>query len=85
VEFEGGTRKREAWDGKDRWVRFRYPGGPKVVRAVVDPDGRLALDVNPSNNAWRDEQGAARRAASKLSMRFLFWLQNLLELHSVVG
>ncbi len=85
VEFEGGTSKREVWDGKDRWIRFRYPGGPKVVRAVVDPDGRLALDVNPSNNAWRDEQGAARRAASKLSIRFLFWLQNLLELHSVVG
>ena len=85
VEFEDGTTMREVWEGKDRWTRFRYPGGPKVVHAVVDPDGRLALDVNPSNNAWRDEQGAARRAASKLSIRFLFWLQNLLELHSVVG
>jgi hypothetical protein len=85
VEFADGTRKREAWDGKDRWVRFRYPGGPKVVHAVVDPDGRIALDVNPSNNAWRDEHGLARRAATKWSVRFLFWLQNLLELHSVLG
>ena len=85
VEFADGTRKRETWDGKDRWVRFRYPGGPKVVHAVVDPEGRLALDVNPTNNAWRDEQGLARRAAAKWSARYLFWLQNLLELHSVLG
>jgi Peptidase family M1 domain len=85
VEFAGGTRKLETWDGQDRWVRFRYPGGPKVVHAVVDPDARIALDVNPSNNGWRDEQGLARRAATKWSMRFLFWLQNLLELHSVLG
>ncbi len=51
----------------------------------MDPEGRLALDVNPTNNAWRDEQGLARRAATKWSARFLFWLQNLLELHSVLG
>jgi hypothetical protein len=85
IEFADGTRKRETWDGKDRWMRFRYPGGPKVVHAVVDPEGRLALDVNPTNNAWRDEQGLARRAAAKWSARYLFWLQNLLELHSVLG
>ena len=46
---------------------------------------RIALDVNPGNNGWRDEKGLSRRAASKLSARFLFWLQNLLELHSVLG
>jgi hypothetical protein len=85
IEFSDGARRRELWDGKDRWIRFRYPGGPKVVRAVVDPKARLALDVNPSNNAWRDEQGLSRRAATKWSGRFLFWLQNLLELHSVLG
>jgi hypothetical protein len=85
VEFSDGTKKRETWDGKERWIRFHYPGGPKVVHAVVDPGGRLAIDVNPRNNAWRDEQGLARRAAAKWSARYLFWLQNLLELHSVLG
>jgi hypothetical protein len=85
VEFADGSRKREAWDGRERWVRFRYPRGPKVVHAVVDPEGRLALDMNPSNNAWRDETGLARRAATKWSLRFLLWLQDLLELHSVLG
>jgi len=85
VEFADGSQKRETWDGRDRWKLFRYPQGAKVVRAVVDPEKRIALDVNPGNNGWRDEKGLARRAASKLSARFLFWLQNLLELHSVLG
>jgi aminopeptidase N len=85
VEFADGTKRREEWDGADRWKLYRYPRGPKVVHAVVDPEGRLALDVNPGNNGWRDETGSARRAASKLSLRFLFWLQNLLEMHSVLG
>jgi hypothetical protein len=85
VEFADGSRKRETWDGQDRWTRFRYPRGPRVVRAVVDPEGRVALDVNPSNNAWRDETGLGRRAAAKWSARFLLWLQDLLELHAVLG
>jgi hypothetical protein len=85
VEFADGTARQESWDGRDRWKLFRYARGVKVVRAVVDPEGRLALDVNPGNNGWRDEKGLARRAATKLSLRLLFWLQNLLELQTVLG
>jgi hypothetical protein len=83
VQFEGGATASERWDGKDRWQRFRYPR--KVVRAAVDPDAKLALDVDPSNNAWVEERGVARRAAFKWSARFLLWLQHLLELHTVLG
>lgn len=85
VEFSDGRRLRESWDGRYRWTRFRYAGPAKVVRAVVDPDRKLALDVDPSNNSWIDETGQSRRAATKWAARFLFWLQNLLELHTVLG
>jgi hypothetical protein len=85
VEFSDRRQQRETWDGQDRWKRFRYAGPAKVIRAVVDPQHKLALDVDPSNNGWLDEQGVARRAATKWSARFLFWLQNLLELHAVLG
>jgi hypothetical protein len=84
VEFADGRRVAEAWDGRDRWVRFRYLGA-KVVRAVVDPRRKIAIDVSPSNNEWIDKEGPARRAATKWAARYLFWLQNLLELHTVVG
>ena len=85
VEFADGRSVRETWDGKDRWKRFRYEGPAKVVRAVVDPESRIALDVDPSNNAWIAETGFARRAATKWAARWMFWLQNLLELHTLLG
>jgi Peptidase family M1 domain len=84
VEFADGRLARESWDGRDRWVRFTY-AGPKIRRAIVDPDHKLAIDIDPSNNAWRRETGLARQAAYKWSARFFFWLQNLLELHTVLG
>jgi hypothetical protein len=85
VEWSDGRVRRETWDGRDRWTRFRYREPVKVSRVVVDPDRKLALDVNPGNNSWTSESGVSRRAARKLSARFLLWLQNLLELHTVLG
>jgi hypothetical protein len=84
VDFEDGRSVRESWDGQDRWKRFEYRGA-KVVRAIVDPDRKLVIDVEPSNNEWLDTVAPARRAATKWAGRFLFWLQNLLELQTVVG
>ena len=85
VEFGDGRSVRETWDGQYRWKRFQYAGNAKVARASVDPDGKIALDANPSNNVWLDEEGVSRRAAFKWAARYLFWLQNLLELHTVLG
>jgi hypothetical protein len=85
VSFADGRAVTETWDGQYRWTRFRYRGAAKVVRAVVDPGGKLAIDVNPANNDWVDEDGWSRRAALKWSARWMFWLQNLLETHTVIG
>jgi hypothetical protein len=86
VELADGRRVVEGWDGQYRWTKFTYRG-TAVRRAVVDPSAKLAFDVNPSNNSWlnEDEKGVARRAASKWALRWMFWLQNLLELHAVLG
>jgi hypothetical protein len=84
VEFADGESRTEAWDGQYRWTRFRYTGRPAVRRAVVDPQRRLAIDVNPANNSWVEEKGLARRAARKWAARWMFWLQNLLELQTVL-
>lgn len=83
VEFADGRTATASWDGQDRWKLLAYPGA-RVTRAVIDPAGKIAIDINPSNNSWVDEQGVARRAARKWSARYLLWLQHLLELHTVV-
>jgi len=85
VEFADGQQTTERWDGRDRWVRFKYKRPAKVHRVVVDPQGKIAIDVDPTNNTWLDQEGVAPRAATKWALRYLLWLQNLLELHTVVG
>jgi hypothetical protein len=84
VDFADGRSVTERWDGRDRWARFPYEGA-KVVRAMVDPARRIAIDVNPSNNEWIADERPARRAATKWAARYLLWLQDLLELHAVLG
>ena len=84
VEFEDGRVVNEKWNGRERWYRFRYEGA-KVVRAAIDPDHKIAIDVDPTNDEWLDDVRPAHRAAAKWAARYLLWLQNLLELHTVVG
>jgi len=85
VSFADGRTATETWDGQYRWTRFRYRGAAKVVRADVDPERKLAIDVDPANNNWVDENGWSRRASLKWAARWMFWLQNLLETHMVMG
>jgi hypothetical protein len=83
VDFADGRTVRETWDGQYRWTRFRYAG--RVVAATVDPERRIALDVDPSNNGWVEETGRARRAATKWAARWMFWFQHLLEMQAMLG
>jgi hypothetical protein len=86
VEFADGRVTYETWDGQYRWMRLRYHGPFKVRAAEVDPYGKIALDIDPGNNSWVDDNApVARRAASKWAMRWMFWLQNLLELQTLLG
>lgn len=85
IEFADGRIVEESWDGRDTWKRFVFRGGAKVRRALVDPQEKLAIDVDRANNEWRDEDGLASRAAAKWTARYLFWLQMLLEMHTVLG
>ena len=55
------------------------------MRAVVDPDRKIAIDVDPVNNEWIADDGPAWRASTKWAARFLLWLQTFLELQTVAG
>jgi peptidase M1-like protein len=84
VELADGRVIFETWDGQYRWTRLRYHGA-KVRAADVDPYGKIAIDIDPGNNSWVDNAPVARRAASKWALRWMFWLQNLLEIHTLLG
>ncbi|HSS44678.1 MAG TPA: hypothetical protein VLO07_04985, partial [Thermoanaerobaculia bacterium] len=81
LRFEGGAIHRSAWDGEARWKRFRARG-PRLIEAVVDPDERILLDIDRTNNGRRTEPDP--RAASRWTARTVFWMQNLLDFTTVV-
>lgn len=67
VTFSDKTTRRERWDGQGRKVTFRYDG-PKVTRVVVDPDGKVPLDLQRLNNGWMSRPEGT--PATSLSARF---------------
>ncbi len=81
LRFAGGKTYRAAWDGEARWKRFRVQRGPKLIEALVDPEEKILLDTDRTNNGRRVE--ADQRAASRWTARSLFWIQNLLDFLTV--
>ncbi|MBI5477078.1 MAG: M1 family metallopeptidase [Ignavibacteriales bacterium] len=78
VVFENGEKIREHWDGKELWIKYRYTKNSKLVSATVDPDHKIPLDINYSNNGKTLE--AQTLSVTKLSARILFWTQFILDM-----
>ena len=52
VEFADGERTRVVWDGRARHTVLRF-AGRRVVRATLDPDRKLLLELERlGNNRW---------------------------------
>jgi hypothetical protein len=79
VSFEDKTEQVRFWDGRDRWKQYTFDSGKEIVAVEVDPDQVLALDVNRRNNSWtRDAPDTF--ASCKWALKWMIWLQNLMEL-----
>ncbi len=78
IRFEDGEVVSERWDGRDLWQRFRYRRTAQVLSAEIDPSRKVVLDANFTNNSRYREAEVA--AAVKWTVRWLAWLQHLLEM-----
>ena len=88
MEFEDGKRYRRLWDGQYRWVRYEFKRPSRLKSAVVDPDRKLLLDINPTNNSRLvkpQATGGRALATWKWTARWLFWLQNLMEVFALIS
>jgi len=80
VVFKDGSLRREGWDGQYRWKKFTYYTNSPVSYAIVDPDEKLAMDINYNNNSKAvREPGYRSLAARKYASKWMFWVQNYLE------
>jgi len=75
VKFAGEPPVQLQWSGAETEHAFTVRGKGEVVSAHLDPQNRLALDVDRINNAKRVVPD--HRVNLKWTSRWLFWLQNL--------
>ena len=76
VTFADGHQERERWDGRARWQNFSFDRPARAVSAQVDPERVLLLDTSFTNNS-RTLEPARDEAATKWSLRWMIWLQDL--------
>ncbi len=81
LRFDGGHLYRSPWDGEARWKRFRVENGPRLIEAAVDPEEKILLDADRTNNGRRTAPDP--RAATRWTARTVFWLQNLIDFMTV--
>ncbi len=78
VTFSDKTTKLETWNGEERYVTLKYP--KKVTEVIVDPNGKIPLDLNRLNNGWQAKEDGA--PASTLALRFSSFFETLYALGS---
>jgi hypothetical protein len=77
IAFANGDTLRENWDGQDLWKKYRYVKPARLVSATVDPENKIRLDINFTNNSKTVKK--QNLGVNKLSARMLFWTQFLLD------
>ncbi len=78
ITFDNGEEILESWDGGSSWVRFDYLKNARVQRVEVDPQHKLVLDINRSNNTW-ERKPQAKIASAKWASKWMIWLQSMME------
>ncbi len=72
--FADGATVEETWDGRARYRLYRFLRPAPLTEVRLDPEGKLALDTDPANNAL------AREADDELSNDWSRWLGGLFQL-----
>lgn len=73
---EDGTRTRREWDGVGGAIRLPYSGASALKAVVVDPDHRVLLDDDPTNN-FAKAASAASAGAPRVFERATYWAELL--------
>lgn len=81
VVFEDGHKVKEKWNGQYRWKKFSYTGNTRIKKAIVDPEFKLVLDVNRTNNSQTLSPNPL--APYKWTSNWMIWLQHALEIFTL--
>ena len=76
--FEDGEEVRDTWDAQALWKEYQFVKLSKLAFAAVDPEHKIALDVNYTNNSRRLVP-QANFPATKWASKWMIWLQDYLQ------
>jgi hypothetical protein len=77
VVFADGKVEYADWDGSERWTTLTFARPSPVSSAEIDPERKILLDINLTNNSRAAESSYA--GAAKISARVLYVLQVALQ------
>lgn len=76
IRFKSGETIDTRWDGRYRWIDYKFDKSSEVASVEVDPDRKIQLDANFANNSW--QSGLAASPLFKWTANLIFWAQNAL-------
>jgi hypothetical protein len=71
-----GKRTRVDWDGASESTRIPYAGDSPLRAAIVDPDSRVLLDQDPTND-YATAPGQSAAGVSRVTERATWWAEVL--------
>ena len=77
IHFANGDSTVKQWDGSSGLIVYEFHNTPKVTSVAIDPLRKNLLDLNFSNNTRNVEAQSA--GISRYTLRFLFWLEYVLQ------
>jgi hypothetical protein len=82
IFLEDGTKIEDVWNGEEKWIKKSYFTDVPAIGAIIDPNNKILLDVNLSNNSkittikWSP--------VLKWAGQWLFWMQAFLQIISSI-
>ena len=76
IHFNNGDRLLKNWNGLERTKTYYFRNTPKVDWVKIDPDYKITLDVNISNNSLSVKP--KRTIVEKYTTKFLFWIESVM-------
>jgi hypothetical protein len=79
IHFKNGDEIFESWDGKSRFMDFKYTGKGMVEWVKIDPEYKIAMDVNYINNSMtlKPDRIPIRRMTGKLTTLLQFFISTI--------
>jgi hypothetical protein len=78
LKFDNGEEVRQHWDGQATWTLVRSVKPARLTYAVVDPERKILLDINYTNNSMLLDP-KPEFAATKWASKWMIWLQDYMQ------